>query len=920
MFLKITRGCRGSPDTAINSEGMYLHGEFDNIKGERVTVEIVTRHDRTTSIGIGGEGSDVYFSGDPVEITSELNDTFDPLLPSSAVIRLQTGRFLGELFCESSMDAVVNIRRNGVCVFAGYVQPQSYSQSFNEVYDDLEINCIDALSALENVKYRSIGSVGVNYESIRGSAGMRSFGELVTGALATVTGDLDLSGTSGTVVRYDCSKSLRGDSDPVGIFDNVSVSELLFLGEGEDEVWTWREVLEEVMRYLDLHIRQEGLSFDIFSWGTVKGLDPIGWKGLDGTETTAPAERETVEISMENVGDTGTTISVGEVYNRLELTCSVTEMADLVESPLSEEAITSPYTNRQKYLTEYVSPFEERKDDGIKGLTSAVDFLYLFTGDKTTGEAFVRDWYVQVEDHLHWKFYDGGNHVDLVETYCVDNKYQQTVPNLLALNPGAALLSFGDVKETKDEKDNSLTAKIDMETSLVVSVNGNGVDTETGTFPTEASLVASAPLAEYTGSVSGGVFSPADSETTNYIVISGQIVLNALNKVTCTYEGRPQNRSELLANSSNLSISTVPSGDSEGGRFYTQRWWKAATPSSTPVYDAGTAGLVPYTGDGEKAYEFKYSAVGDGTDKISKVAAIACMLVIGDKCVVETGAQGQTSDFEWRTFKERSECADDDEYYGQCFTLGFDPKIGDKLIGTLYPIQNNISHEMGIDAEGTAIPVRKSDMISGKVRFMILGPVNTTWGDITRRHKTWFRKTKWNANDIPLMAHVSSIFIKGFEMQIYSDNGLVNNTDDCDLVYMSDTSENFINKKDDLTFKFTSALTRDERMQLGLTDSANISTPLDGTTGSGLLSIHDRISGREGKPEQLYVDAYYKECHKPRVLLSQNFEEDPGVVGAYHHYRHPALPGCDFYVTGISRNLMEGCARLDLKANDNDND
>lgn len=899
---------------------MYLHGEFDNIKGERVRVEIVTRRDRTTRLEIGSEDSGVYFSADPVEITSEANDTFDALLRSSAVIRLQTGRFLEEVFCESCMDAVVNIHRDGKCVFAGYVEPQSYSQSFNEVYDDLEINCIDALSALENVKYRKIGSTGVSYEGIRETAGMRSFRELLTEGLGTVTEGLDLSGLMPTDIWYDCSRSLKEGSDAVGMLGDISVSELLFLGEGEDDVWTWQDVVGEVMRYLDLHMRQDGFSFEIFSWGSVKGSETIVWRTIDGLASQDPTLRKSVDITMENAGDTETTISVGEVYNRIELTCSVTEMADLVESPLSDEGITSPYTNRQKYLTEYVSPFEKRKGDGIDGLTSAVDFLYLFTGERTTGEAFVRDWYVQVEDHMHWKFYDGGNGVDLVETYCADNKHQQTVPNLLALNPGAALLAFGSVKETKDEKDNSLTAKIDMETSLVVSVNGNGDDTETGTFPNETTLVASAPLAEYRGATSGGVFSPADDDTTNYIVISGQIVLNALNAVTCTYETRPQTRSELLKNPSTLSISPVASGSSEEGRFYCLRWWKADTPVSVPIYDQGRTGLVPYTGDGAQEYEFKYSAIGDGTDRVSKVAALACMLVIGDKCVVESGTQGQTSDFEWRTFKERSQCADDDEYYGQCFTLGFDPKIGDKLIGTLYPIQNNISHEMGIDAEGTAIPVRKSDKISGRVRFMILGPVNTTWGDVTRRHKTWFRSAKWGETEVPLMAHVSSIFVKGFEMQIYSDNGLVNNTDSCDLVYMSDTTESFVNKKDDLTFKFTSALTREERMALGLTDTVNVSTPLDATTGAGLLTIYDRISGREGKPEQLYVDAYYRECHKPRVVMSQNFEEDPGTVGAYHHYRHPALPSCDFYVTGISRNLMEGCARLDLKANDNGND
>lgn len=183
---------------------------------------------------------------------------------------------------------------------------------------------------------------------------------------------------------------------------------------------------------------------------------------------------------------------------------------------------------------------------------------------------------------------------------------------------------------------------------------------------------------------------------------------------------------------------TVPSRNNGDGRYYTRQYWQAETPDKEVSWHEGAdSGFYPYTGEGPEEYEFKYSAVGDSTDTISKVAVLACMLVIGDKCVVETGTDGQATDFVWQKYKERSECQSDDEYYQQCFTIGFDPKIGDKLVGTEFSIQNNIDYKMGIDAEGIAIPITKGDKISGQVRFMILGPVNATWDVITRRHPTF---------------------------------------------------------------------------------------------------------------------------------------------------------------------------------------
>jgi len=473
------------------------------------------------------------------------------------------------------------------------------------------------------------------------------------------------------------------------------------------------------------------------------------------------------------------------------------------------------------------------------------------------------------------------------------------------------------VETRADKSDNSPTSKVDMTNYLVISVNGNEDDTEDGSYPTEDALKENIPYAVYNGNTSGGVFSPTDDETTNYIVISGKIALNPIMKVTGTYEDL---QSEETVKKLNVfhKLYTVPSRDNEDGRYYTRRWWKASTPASEVEWDEGrTNSLIPFTNTGPQEYEFKYSAIGESDDTVSKIAVLACMLIIGDKCVVETGTDGQISDFEWRTYKTLEECDSEDEYYQQCFTIGFDPKIGDCLIGTEFDMQNNIDYTLGIDAEGIAIPITKADAVSGAVKFMILGPVNTMWDDITRRHPTFFRRTKWTTTSVPLLAHVSNIVIKSFEMEIYSDNGLINNTTDKDIVYMSDTNETFVNKKDDITFKINSALTSAECLALGVTESVKMSTPMNETEGAGVLTIYDAVQKLTAKPEQLYVDSYYREFHEPRLLMEQHLNDDDSIISLFNHYTHPTL-GKTFFVQGIGRSLIEGRANLSLKEIEND--
>ena len=895
---------------------MYIHGSFLSQQGDTITVHIVTGNDRTQTIEIGTEKADVYFSEDPAEIENEVNDTFDVLLRNSAKIRLLCGNLIKDLFSTSCRDAVVNIYKNDTCIFAGFIEPQTLSQPYNDRWDELELNCIDALSALQYSKYKNVGALGVIYAFVKAEASQRSFYDIATEILQGVTDGLDILGNQNIKFWYDGSKAVDAQTaNRYQVFKQLSISDLLFLGDDESDVWQQDEVLEELLKYLNLHIVQDGFNFYIFSWESVKAApDKIIWHDIvaNSTKTTA---QQAVTIALANVADCDTTISIGDVYNQLLLTAKVEDIESVIESPLDDDLLVSPYINKQKYLTEYSS-------DG-EGKAAYNAFNAMTHDQKTTyGGGAITNWYLQVMRNKQWTFPMKGNRdIDIVDYFGSEGANQHALPDWLGQEPGAAIMALGSVKINTANDDNSPTSKVNMTNYLVVSVNGNGIDNdENKTYPSVADIQKNIPYAVYNGNKAGGVFSPPDEETTNYIVLSGKVILNPIMRQTNTYtnlhnkEWKSGLPIEIKENEIYVWHQTVPSRNNDDGRYYTRQYWKAETPDKEVSWHEGAdSGFYPYTGEGPEEYEFKYSAIGDSTDTISKVAVLACMLVIGDKCVVETGTDGQTTDFVWQKYKERSECQSDDEYYQQCFTIGFDPKIGDKLVGTEFSIQNNIDYKMGIDAEGIAIPITKGDKISGQVKFMILGPVNATWDVITRRHPTFFRHTKWSSSSVPLLAHVSSILIKSFEVKVYSDNGLISNgNDDNDIIYMSDTKETFVNKKDDLEFKINSALTATECAQLGVSNTVKLSTPLNISTGDGVLEVYNRNGNVKAKPEQIYVDNYYTEYHKPRIVMEQKLRDIDNVVSLFNHYRHEAL-NKEFFVQGIGRNLIEGRADLTLK-------
>ena len=895
---------------------MLFDGNFYNNRGDEIKVVICTKGDNAKRVEIGNEKDGIFFTDDPVEITSQANDTFDHLLCYQASVRLLCRNFVPEFFCSSCRDAVVNILRNGECIFVGYVEPQAFSQGYNEDYDEVELTCIDCLSALSYSNYRNVGAAGVLYDALKGKAAQRTFYDIIAEILNDVGEAANYMGGGTFKIMYDGSKALsNGTGDEIyNIFQNISINELLFFGDEEDDMWTQEDVLNEILKYLNLHIVQEGTTFYIFSWESIRKNSYLNLYRIDeGTEKSIEIPTYRVGKDIE-VADCDTKISIGETYNELLLTDNVTEVNDVIESPLDDDSLIAA-GNFQKYMTEYIAEGE--------GKTAYNSMYAMTTGRKTTdwqGASQV-DWFCWPKAVTNWKFYgiENGSRIDMYEKYPADGTKQQDILNKgLTAGIGACVCAFGKIERKNGGNTSSLVTSVSMDNYLIISTMGRSG------YPSEKDILASCPVAEYTGNKSGGTFSPVDSDTINYIVISGKMVLNPVMDVTDIYDNM------RIFGSWWNSYKTVPSRNNKDGRYYTRKYWDSEQWNQEPGYSEAnkkesSLSFYPYTGTGPQEHEYAYSAVGVATDTIKRVGLISCMLIIGDKCVVECNkgdknavggtsqGEGDTDDFVWKKYKERSECASDDEYYAQSFTIGIDPELRDKIIGTEFEIRKNAPYTKGITAEGTAIPIRMSDHVSGSVQFKILGPVNAEWNEVTRRHPSFWRHTKWYQDSHLLLQEINSIMLKEFKIEVVSDNGKIGAvSDEKDIVYKSDTGESFVNRKDDLEFRFTTALTSKECKALGVNNAVKLSSPQNEATKNALADIYDRNQNLTDKPEKLYVDAYWQEWHEPRVVMTQNVIEPKKGLSFASIFSVPVI-GKRFYVQGIDRNLTEGTAVVTMR-------
>lgn len=136
-------------------------------------------------------------------------------------------------------------------------------------------------------------------------------------------------------------------------------------------------------RYLLINGKRYEIEFD----------SSIGGNYNIGPESSLPADAvlasypELVEVDKDKYASDDTNISIEEIYNQLSITCELTEIDELISSPLSDDDLFSPFSNSQIYCREYATEGE--------GKTSLSAFQNLLVNNESDyDKATKTDWFV----------------------------------------------------------------------------------------------------------------------------------------------------------------------------------------------------------------------------------------------------------------------------------------------------------------------------------------------------------------------------------------------------------------------------------------------------------------------------------------------------------------------------------------------
>jgi hypothetical protein len=223
-------------------------------------------------------------------------------------------------------DADGKVTDEGTVVWTGFATPVSYDNDYVSPHDETKLECVDGLAVLKYMKYTVIGSYPTNC----------TFAAIVQHILSRVGCFKSLYVSAAT--------HLSGDAE--SLFSKLVVSESNFFDkkddktESDDDVaWYCQEVLEEICKYLGVTAVAWRDSVYLIDFDAVRAGYTKFW-AYDLSDMSVSQEVDlsnSIEVSQETYAETGATVSLDEVYNKIRIKATINDFDDVLPEMFDDD-------------------------------------------------------------------------------------------------------------------------------------------------------------------------------------------------------------------------------------------------------------------------------------------------------------------------------------------------------------------------------------------------------------------------------------------------------------------------------------------------------------------------------------------------------------------------------------------------------
>lgn len=384
---------------------MIYKGEFISTNKKLYEIKITTSQGNATKV--------VTLGGNPfvTAMDSEGKTIFAPAKYQSATISIITPDYNFDIYSGQAQGTKVELFESGVIVWTGYVTPNLYDMGFVEAREEIQIECIDALSTLQYIKYNSEDKTII------------TFLEIIRKLLRACNAYTSFYITNNIQLAKNVDST---------ILDKINIAEANFFDKkddketDEDVAWTMKEVLEEICQYLGITAIADGDKVYFLDYDAIKAGNQTYYKY--SVNTDAEPELATLgfnkTIKAQDYTAANASLSLDEVYNKVTIEDDIYNINTIIPDLLDPSNLLRCSYGNDSSLTDERYKYKEEKR-GIEVFT--IDNGKYNSGQDMMSIAFIQ--YYKPLENSNVKFYcyqpdNGAYNGDVL------NQYYTFTPNL----------------------------------------------------------------------------------------------------------------------------------------------------------------------------------------------------------------------------------------------------------------------------------------------------------------------------------------------------------------------------------------------------------------------------------------------------------------------------------------------------------
>lgn len=274
----------------------------------KLPFQSITGNDYSVRIekdGYTGSSTELVGSRNPFRLETMIGNVFEPMLLSTATLKIFGGDYLQSLFTPNPQGVRVKLLKNNILEWVGYITNDTYSQDYSSEEFEYEIELVNPISTLKYKKYD-------------GEDGLVTIISLIKEAL-----NLTNAGFSAFYLPTSITNSSNQN-----VYDLIKISTANFYDE-QDEPMKWYEVLEEIAKYLCLTLTVYKNSVYFIDWKSLKTGHNQYYKYVGNTATIVTLT-DTNTIQNLDYSSDSHSLSINSGKNKVKVTCSMYDIDGLL--------------------------------------------------------------------------------------------------------------------------------------------------------------------------------------------------------------------------------------------------------------------------------------------------------------------------------------------------------------------------------------------------------------------------------------------------------------------------------------------------------------------------------------------------------------------------------------------------------------